>query len=263
MASRSVKLPLDNAGGRNPQSLPGRLFTPHPAVQHRRRHRGLTRVSSTRYLVTLNRQSPKRRSSPFLAAALYRNQPPDLPDALVFRSYCSKPAARIGLVGGLNPASSLKTWNDLFGLEPDGPSGKLSVLDILAESYHKGETLACQSITSENLFPRDWQSQIDIRDPEKPENSVTVLVEGIWRIYQGVLSAHLLRGSYSIIDQEFLGQQSGPCIDLWGPPGAHWTLIEERPQWTGSSILNCILRRGKFKEALVQHYGPQILMPSP
>ena len=194
---------------------------------------------------------------------LYRNQPPDLPDALVFRSYCSKPAARIGLVGGLNPASSLKTWNDLFGLEPDGPSGKLSVLDILAESYHKGETLACQSITSDNLFPRDWQSQIDIRDPEKPENSVTVLVEGIWRIYQGELSAHLLRGSYSIIDQEFLGQQSGPCIDLWGPPGAHWTLLEERPQWTGSSILNCILRRGKFKEALVQHYGLRLLMPSP
>ena len=97
--------------------------------------------------------------------SLYTNQPPDLPELLIFRSYCCTPKIHISLVEIPDPVWLLKTFNDLFALEL-GPDGTTTLLDHLVTIFYEQE----EKVVKEALYqiPSDWKIIISISEEGKP-----------------------------------------------------------------------------------------------
>ena len=192
---------------------------------------------------------------------LYRNQPPDLPDALVFQTYLCTPGIRTSLVEGpLDPRWSLSVWSDLFGVAIDNVEGKQTFLDsLVAAIFDAEQKTAITRIDPKQHFPPDCRTTFELS--EEGRKPITALLEVRWNVYRGKLEAHLLDGSYSITSGDFKGLQIGPVISLRGGPGPGWELLEGRPSIESPGVVTAILTHGEatIREALMKNLGPRAL----
>jgi hypothetical protein len=77
---------------------------------------------------------------------LYRNEPSNIPESIVFSSsYCCTPRMSLSVVAPLDPSWNLKIWRDLFLLIFEDDGAEISALDAIVKIYFIGETEAMRN----------------------------------------------------------------------------------------------------------------------
>ena len=193
---------------------------------------------------------------------LYRNQPPDLPNALTFQTYLCTPSIRTLLPQGCpDPQWALAVWNDLFDVPIDNrEGGKKTALDVIVAAIFDAEEKAATRRTDpKQHFPSEIQTTLKLA--EKGRKPINLTLHVAWNVYRGKLEAHLLDGSYSVTSGDFKAMQLGPAISLRDGPGPGWELLEGPPSIDRPGVVTVILTHGEatIREGLVKYLGPQPL----
>jgi len=165
----------------------------------------------------------KANSKGLACCQLLRDASVNIPDKLVFWSYCCTPRVSIDLVEPEPKVlrhKGIKYWKDLLGMQvtPDQ-----TALESIADAYHKYETLAIPTRSPQNMFPQSWSVEHVFWEENDPSLICRVRVCGTWKIYRGLREAHLVKGSYCFTSDSFAGNVASPPIDLRGAtPGPWW-----------------------------------------
>lgn len=167
----------------------------------------------------------------FHCCRLYRDQPPEIPDRLVFRSYCITPRMLLALSEPADPTSGLRTWEDVFEQPIDTQDGPATVLDVLAEHFDEQQRTAGKRLQDERSYPTRWSTDCELPALQNGGSPIRIRIGGSWNTYEGKLEAHLLNGSYDFATGGFIGSQTSPSIDTQGShPGPGWALMESPPK---------------------------------
>lgn len=193
---------------------------------------------------------------------LFENEPPDIPQTLLFSScYCCTPRISLSVVAPLDSCWKIKSWNDLFTLQFDDEDTRIDVIDAIVRSYFAGEKEARKQAERGKLFPPNWARVLHFYD-DTEEKALRILIRGLWNIYEGRLEAYLLKGSYNFSSGEFIGTQSTPVIDLYNAPGPGWKLLDTLPlkeAIPGFLKSVFILSSGNAKDSIISNLGPKAL----
>jgi hypothetical protein len=184
---------------------------------------------------------------------LYQDEPPELPKRLVFHSYCCTSQVFFEVLEV--SSESVRTFRDLFHYRLHEGEQSQRLIDVLKEVFcsHEAESLA--QVTPGKLFPSDWAVQLDMNSEDKGFQARLRLGEH-WKIWRGKLEAHLLHGSYNFSTDEYVGNQSGPRIDMQGPnPGPGWALLAERPSQVQPTCVIAVLHNAPIAELLTDRLG--------
>lgn len=191
---------------------------------------------------------------------LFSNQPPDIPEVLVFQSYCCVPKGKMSVVGPALVEWGLNTYGDLFAVKLADPEGPSTVLDKIVSVFHEEEAKIVQGSRREETFPTDWSAVLVLWDEKRERRPLKIVINGMWEIYRGKMEAHLVEGSYSYTAGEFIGQQAGPAVDMLGPtPGPGWERLDQRPSTFEPNSVTAILYHGNVRDAFIKALGPESL----
>lgn len=188
---------------------------------------------------------------------LYRGQPAEVPDSLLFTAYCT--GSRIGLSLSPLPARgwSLDTWNDLFNLEGGSQDATKGLLDEIVNCIQQAENAALRALRNEGEIPKPFTAKITISSSDPDAISLRVVVTGMWKFYRAKVDAYLLNGSYSLTSGEFKGQIATPWLDLSSTnPGPGWEPLDEAPDDLTNTVM--LVPYGPDAERLLREsLGPQ------
>jgi hypothetical protein len=194
---------------------------------------------------------------------LYIDRPPEIPEVLLFESYCCSSAVRIHVVHADGIAEPGGTYEDLFAVDVPGQDGIRSLLDGLVLCYQQGETRAVDAFKAEArelIFPEDWAYNYTLTDADTGVELCRILVAGHWKIYRGLLNATLVNGSYEYTSGKFRGTEMAPYVNFKNPdPGPGWELLHERPSAIGRDRIILLRYGGDVRTALLEHYSGQRL----
>jgi hypothetical protein len=157
---------------------------------------------------------------------LFRNEPAEIPDRLVFWSYCCTPCLGLFLIepdAKILKERNLVYWNDLLDMSV---THDLTLLDYIATECLKYEKVSAIHPTLGNLFPKNWQIEFSFSPVHNPSWIFRIRVSGLWKIYLGRKDAHLLNGSYCFSNESFRGNMASPPVDTKEPPGPWWEPID-------------------------------------
>jgi len=185
---------------------------------------------------------------------LYKNDKPDLPENLILYTYCCTPKFSVKFLEPPDSGWNISNYGDLFSLEVDIASKKISMLDAIDLKYIESEKTSTEH-GKKRKFPCDWKNEITLSDTESDIRPLRIQLAGAWNIYRAKLEAHLLNGSYSYTTGQFIGNQSTPWIDTQGShPGPGWELLDQRPTETNPTCVVSFLS-GSIKEILKKNMG--------
>ena len=187
---------------------------------------------------------------------LYENQAADLPESLIIGAhYCCHAQIVLGVSENFSEWGITK-WSELFELVTTGANGETTILARIAEEFQQGETqevAAMKERKPKDPFPQDWKTGLRIEDIANGKHPLEIAITGKWKFFVGKIEAILLDGSYSITNNEFIGTQTGPVIDMQGyTPGPSWEPLGERPAHAGESCAVVVRYRADRKEELVE-----------
>jgi len=194
---------------------------------------------------------------------LFENEPPDIPDTLLFSSFhCYTPRISLSVIAPLDPCWKLISWNELFKLEVCELDIRKLLIDKIVEVYFEGERESVKQARNGEFFPGNWARLLKyVYDTSK--YSLQIMICGLWNIYEARLEAYLIEGSYNFLSGEFIGTQFSPVIDTYSShPGPGWTLINKAPTaelTKGGIKAVCIMSGGNVKESLIEKLGPKLL----
>ncbi len=190
---------------------------------------------------------------------LYQNSPPELPESLMFVFYCCSQSWRLWWKSQAVDEWGTTTFGDVFSIKNQGIESK-TALDILLATFAEGEEKAVSTVSQTAHFPENWTASVEIRTNSESDSTLTISIDGIWKVYRAKLEAHLLNGSYSFTENSFAGSQTSPSIDTWGPhPGPGWELINEHPMRLQPGVGMITLRGGNIRESLLEHFADKKL----
>ena len=158
---------------------------------------------------------------------LLQREPPHIPKQLLFTTYICRP--QVGLIVDLPiaPEWKIERLSDLFSTTTLHTSQQTALIDILSDAFVTGQE-QCIKI---NGIPDEWHCRLTITHDVLPEIApLLITLAGKWRYFEAALEAHLMDGSYSVTEEKFIGGQSAPVIDTYGPhPGEGWKELEAKP----------------------------------
>lgn len=174
----------------------------------------------------------KAKATEISCCTLFQNEPPQLPDNLIFDAYLQTPAVHFRALTLFKSKGQPETYDELLRLAlPIGDGKQITLLDYMELKYfEQRQRIRSESRVNGNL-PKGWTDRITIKSPEYDEDSIIVEFGGDWDVYAAKLESYLMNGSYSFIEKEFKGTQSFPNIHKNGPhPGVHWKKVESLPE---------------------------------
>jgi hypothetical protein len=161
---------------------------------------------------------------------LLADQPPPIPDVLVFDAYFLDERIRIEAQG----TSGSIDWPGLLNAHGIFEMEEMPAYRALARTFAKALPDGHRVVLGQKLHERRVCLPITATDRE---GSVTLCVQGVWAIYRARTEAWLVNGSYSVTDEQFAGRFSTPTIDTWGvEPGPGWTPITDDEIVAGNTI---------------------------
>jgi hypothetical protein len=186
---------------------------------------------------------------------LYNDETPDLPKYLIISFYCCRSSYRIKVNSEAKADWGNVTFNEVFStIEPDQNGSCKTLLDRLDSAFLKEEDSTVRLASENHIFPKSWEVGIKITKPNF--SPLIIYLEGKWRIFRAKIEGHLLCGTYSFTENQFLGSLSSPWIDTQGSePGPYWDFISDPPDLVEPGVGIIILRSGSYMEALKEHYG--------
>jgi hypothetical protein len=178
---------------------------------------------------------------------LYSDEPPDLPEVMVFRAYCLTPRIVVGV--DRNQDFGSRTFGDLLTAAAESEGGRKVVLDLVMELYRQVESVALKAIARASPFPERHQAKVEVPNVEGFRVPIILRVTVDWRFYESRLEACLVQGSYNFTAGDFIGQIATPSIDMQGSsPGPGWELLDARPGTAGENLVMCVLTGAKSTE---------------
>jgi hypothetical protein len=192
----------------------------------------------------------------FSCCRLYANQPPDLPEALFFSTYCSRNQASLVFLEGPDPLWRLTTWSDLFNAPILVGTEHVLGLEVLCAVDERQVDESLEPTKALRGAPAPWLVDVTLAHPAGTVNPLKIRLGGRWRTWVGKTEAYFLNGTYSITDGRFAGSQAGPVIDTWSvDPGPGWTPYDA-PEQPPANICHIFIR-GKTRESLLELLGPR------
>ncbi|MFH1126096.1 MAG: restriction endonuclease [Candidatus Altiarchaeota archaeon] len=190
---------------------------------------------------------------------LYQNSPAELPDSLMFVFYCCGQSWRLRLNGEAFDHWGTTSFDEVFSIRNQSGDPR-TVLEMLLASFTEEEERVVRDATGIGRFPEDWTASLEIRTGSNDVAPLRISLDGKWKVYRAKLEAHLLDGTYSFTENLFAGSQTSPWIDTQGPdPGPGWELITDPPTRLQPGVGMFILKGGKIKEGLIEHFASKKL----
>lgn len=194
---------------------------------------------------------------------LYTGRPADMPELLLFQSYCCTPTIAIGLKRMAGCPDGELTYGELFGMTLPSEERQVTVLDAVVTCYKEAESRAVAEFRAaprKFAFPEDWVSAFGLGDAAAEDPMLKIVVRGHWKIHRAKLKGHLINGSYEFVCGDFKGSQCTPLVDMRGPvPGPGWELLPERPATLEQNRIVLVLQGGDARAALLEHWASQTI----
>jgi len=151
---------------------------------------------------------------------LYFEQAPDLPSVLKFQALYCREQHRLRSFGGGIP--SVGRMADLMATKLDLDGAVRTVAEHLVERYDQERPDVSKLGIA---VPDDWSVSLNLED-FRGYGSVTVSLDGRFRIFRASFDSWLVSGSYSFANEDFKGSVSTPFIDRFSDhPGPGWQEI--------------------------------------
>jgi hypothetical protein len=190
----------------------------------------------------------------------YRDEPADIPAALILRMFLCASTMRITALE-TRGLSATTTWRQVLDLSVQTFQGPMTLIDAIFSCYHHDERAATDAVRQTRAFPCPWRNEYDFVFSDNAAATIRIAIEGRWRKYAGRAEAHLLSGSYCFSDSSFVGSQFGPSIDMQGPqPGPGWELIADEPDSPLPPCVVIMLRGGECADPLRKLLADRPLM---
>jgi hypothetical protein len=191
---------------------------------------------------------------------LFRNEPPEMPQSIPFRAYACSPSLTVTLLSPPRSNSNPSKWREVLSLsdETDGERG--SVLDSILAAYESLEDHSMRQLkTNPLLLPVGFTSNL-VFDPALPVlGDLKIQVGCVWKIFQADIKACLANGSYSLTQNQFVGDFSFPRIDrLNTHVGPGWNRLNETPKSLEPGAIVILLSGAtNLRTDLCDKLGPQ------
>lgn len=159
-----------------------------------------------------------------------RDQPPPLPEVLLFDAYLLREVPQLIAEGGEGP----RDWGALLNCEIEIGSQKMPARQFLAEKFAEDLPELQRAIGDGRMPFRQVSVDIVAADAGGP---VKLSLRGDWRVFRARVEAWLVNGSYSFTDKNFHGNVSTPSIDMWSSdPGPGWEAIAVDDIGAGNTV---------------------------
>ncbi len=177
----------------------------------------------------------KARKLDISCMSLFQYEQAGIPDSLAFfDSYLCCPAFYIELDG---TEGGLALWDDVLDEAADGFSDE-SLAQRMARTARDDHKLALDRYTRSSRRLEDWCNRCTWQSERNPSHRMRFSFGVRWVFYKATLEGHLVSGSYSFTDEQFVVSVSTPAIDtLGGEPGPGWERVAERPHRSGNQIV--------------------------
>lgn len=196
----------------------------------------------------------KARANGDSCCRLYLDEPPDIPDLLLFTCYLWQPMVHVEVLEGLGEQPRLR-WLDLFEVR----DAEGSLLDQLEEAWGVASESARKAIADGTAKPNLISTVRMGFDAVGDYSAFRLQVVHRWRLFRARETAHSVNGSYSESDRRFIGSVMSPSIDTWSSePGPGWEEIPAHQQLDGNAA-HLISTSPPLRQALVDRLGPQLV----
>lgn len=162
---------------------------------------------------------------------LYRDEPADIPEVLVFpHMYCCYPRLQLAVVWKKDPEGRLRTWNDILDLpsgtsEPDVPT-----IDFIHSVLSQNQQKVSEQMAANRHLPMDWLFEYTYVETGDERLQLRLRIAQKWDFYEARLNAYNVNGTYSFTENKFVGDIRSPAIATWSSePGEGWTKCAARP----------------------------------
>jgi len=200
----------------------------------------------------------KARVNRITCCRLYQHEPADIPTLLCFEQFACGQSTALVLQTDLQE-SRLKTWNDLFEIEPEQCGRDATVLDLVCDAFRRGEETVVTEASEAGTFPHDFETQISIK-LEAIDGNVVIRLLCTWNRYRARVEAHFVNGSWCLSTGSFRGTIAVPPISMKDAhPGEGWTEISDADLALPARSALAIRYAPDVKRALREEIGPTAL----
>jgi len=195
----------------------------------------------------------------FSCMKLFTNEPPEIPEMLVFNQFfCCKPHIYIELISKNDPENCLIKWNDILQMTITLNNESLQLIDHISQIVNENENQVFKNLR-QTLLPKSWSKQLTISEPEIGLKVVLNISE-LWENYVAKIDAYLINGTYAFENDKFIGSVITPIINLKSSePGPGWEKIDDKPNSVKNSI-SIIQRSADIKETILNTFGDMKLI---
>lgn len=177
---------------------------------------------------------------------LFRNEPPEMPESILFRAYASTPSLTVSLLSP--PKSNVRPskWGQVLELDDEIEGERVSVLDSILQAY---EALEAHSLNDMKVnpvkFPGAFSSNVEFDSHLQTTGGLKVQVGCVWKVFQADVEACLVNGSYSLTQNQFVGDFKFPTIDRFNAQlGKGWIRLEKPPKTLDPGTVSIVLSGG-------------------
>jgi hypothetical protein len=177
---------------------------------------------------------------------LFRNEPPEMPESILFRVYASTPSLTVSLLSP--PKSNVRPskWGQVLELDDEIDGERVSVLDSILQAY---EALEAHSLNDMKMnpatFPRGFSSDVEFDSHLQATGALKIQVGCVWKVFQADVEACLVNGSYSLTQNQFVGDFKFPTIDRFNAQlGKGWIRLEKPPKTLDPGTVSIVLSGG-------------------
>lgn len=196
----------------------------------------------------------KARANRVSCCRLYLNEPPDIPDLLLFTCYLWQPMVHVEVLEGLGQRRGLR-WADLFEIR----DAEGSLLDQLEAAWGVASGSARKAIEDGTAKPNLVSTVRLGFDAIGNYPAFRLQVVHRWRLFRARETAHSVNGTYSESDRKFIGSVMSPSIDTWSSdPGPGWEELPAHQQLEGNAA-HLITTSPPLRQVLLDHLGPQLV----
>ena len=191
---------------------------------------------------------------------LYLDEPPDIPEILIIpQSYCCYPRLRLSTLWKIDPDNKIRVWDDIL----EQPSGEANpdetLLDYIYSIISQNQKAVTEKIPSNGYLPIDWAYECTFIDVAREDVQIRIRLVQTWEIFEALLEAYNVNGTYSLTEKEFIGGITTPFIDTWSSePGPGWKKCLKRPSPKDSHI-SFTFFFGDIRAGLKEFYGPKTI----
>lgn len=169
---------------------------------------------------------------------LFENEPPELPESLLFRAFYCIPNWHLNVDNFVAPDWPFTSIGGLFRYTFFHAGKNQVLLDFIEQQVQAALHGTIQRSQSSRELPKPYEIQIVIDNEDPDLSPLTLRVRGTFSCFQGKIEAFRASGTYEITHERFRGTFILPSFTpSVFDPGPEWTKLEENPGKVSRSLI--------------------------